>query len=219
MSPTSNKEKKRVSNNFTDVSCLRNEIIEAQKARTDFLKFKLLAIAALGAAGVGLQGSSKLGENIDCVFCIIPFVCVYVDYLCYHLNVRILIIAKYLDDEGDGYEKFVNKLCNPDAESKNKNSVIKNKEPRRTLFQMEGFVIKWTTLSLSVLLIVYGLISLSNYFTTISPFTWCSCLSIEFGKYFCLIIAGVIGVWLAMKARKDYDDRYDTIKGYKKVKK
>ena len=47
---------------------LRQEILESQKARMDFLKFKLVAIAVLGAAALGLQGaenSGSLGEDID----------------------------------------------------------------------------------------------------------------------------------------------------------
>ncbi len=38
---------------------LRAEIIEAERARADFQKWKLVVVAALGAAALGLQGDKQ----------------------------------------------------------------------------------------------------------------------------------------------------------------
>ena len=62
----------------------RTEIVEAQKGRTDLLKWKLILVAALGALGLGINGFSKDAKpalSLDLALCLIPLVCVYVDLL------------------------------------------------------------------------------------------------------------------------------------------
>jgi hypothetical protein len=65
---------------------LRNEVIESQKARTDLFKGKIILVAAIGAAGLGIGNTT--GKNYN-LLCLIPLVCVYVDILCSHMNLRI----------------------------------------------------------------------------------------------------------------------------------
>ena len=36
---------------------LRSELLEARKARTDFIRWKLILVATIGAVGLGLTGS------------------------------------------------------------------------------------------------------------------------------------------------------------------
>ena len=82
---------------------LRTEIIEAQKARSDLFKWKIILVATLGAVALGL-GPKDLQETAtantrfsnDYLLCIIPFVCLYVDSLCSHMNLRMLVIGHYL---------------------------------------------------------------------------------------------------------------------------
>jgi hypothetical protein len=66
---------------------------ESQKTRTDLLKWKIILVAAIGGAGLGL--GSTAGTNYY-LFCLIPLVCVYVDILCSHMNLRIMVIGRFL---------------------------------------------------------------------------------------------------------------------------
>jgi hypothetical protein len=83
---------------------LRTEIIEAQKARSDLFKWKIILVATLGAVALGLGPKDILPPTAsapprflnDYLLCIIPFVCLYVDILCSHMNLRMLVIGHYL---------------------------------------------------------------------------------------------------------------------------
>ena len=172
----------------TKPEILREEIISSQKARMDFLKYKLLSIAILGAVGLGLEdNSSSPIKNVDYVLCLIPLVCVYIDFLCYHNNIRILVIAKFLKTEGDKYENFVDDLC--------REIKPKKKLDDRYLYNMEHVVLIWTTLFISVLLIIYGIIL--------------SCSKSEYGTCFILsfIISGLLGIILTIWANKENKKR------------
>lgn len=79
------------------INKLRDEIIEAEKSRVDLLKWKFISIAALGsiALGVGVKNPSEIISQ-EATLCLIPLVCVYVDLLCKHLNLRILVISEFI---------------------------------------------------------------------------------------------------------------------------
>jgi hypothetical protein len=93
---------------------LRTEIIENQKARIDLIKWKLLIVAVIVAWSVnnamkGILWLSSWGIGL------IPFVCIFVDSHCFHINLRTLVIGHFLRlREGvEGYaeyEHFVHKL-------------------------------------------------------------------------------------------------------------
>ena len=91
---------------------LRAEVINAQQARTELLKWKLFLSAVLGAAGLGLDASSNL-PKAPLVLCCIPLVCAYVDLICAHLSLRMLVIGAFLRTAKAGrdcdYERFVEK--------------------------------------------------------------------------------------------------------------
>jgi len=83
---------------------LRDEIVEAQKARVDLLKWKIIMVATLGALALGLTektaptssdptNGSPLGHEY--LLCLIPLICLYVDILCSHQNLRIMVIGRY----------------------------------------------------------------------------------------------------------------------------
>lgn len=81
-----------------ELASLRAEITASQLARIQLLQYKLIAVASLAAVGLGFTEYSNPKPNMspDLVLCIIPFVCAYVDLLCYHNDIRILVIACFL---------------------------------------------------------------------------------------------------------------------------
>jgi len=178
----------------TNPEILRQEIIASENARMDFLKYKLLSIAVLGAVGLGLQGQNGiLNKDIDYVLCLIPLVCVYVDFLSYHNNIRILVISRYLWNQNDKYENFISDLY----AAIDSNTEFKG----RDLFNMEDFVLIWSSIFISALLIIYGII--------LSCFTEQNliCFNFETPKVFIFTIFGIIGIVLTILAKKKYDKR------------
>lgn len=84
---------------------LPDEIIDAHQSRSDFLKWKLILVAALGAAAFGLGEKTTPAPLL---LALIPWVCLYVDLICSSLNMRQIIIgAFYARTVQDSYERFV----------------------------------------------------------------------------------------------------------------
>lgn len=77
----------------------KTEIIEAEKARIDMLKWKLIIVAALAGVGFGFFNNAATGNEISHFsLAIIPFACLYVDLLCYNLQMRILVISLFIQN-------------------------------------------------------------------------------------------------------------------------
>jgi len=72
---------------------LRAEILEAERSRSDLLKWKLVLVAGLGAIGIGVNPDSG---RVPLVLIGIPLVCAYVDLLCRHLTLRVHVIGQFL---------------------------------------------------------------------------------------------------------------------------
>ena len=135
---------------------LRNEIIESQKARNDLLKWKLLLVSGLGAAGLGFSQHTGAFKD-ELVLCCIPFVCAYVDLVCHHLYLRILVIGKFISlipaKKGTRscigqYEIFVDtNFRNPD----------KRRRKKIGAFDLEDWALVGSSIILSLALIVYSL--------------------------------------------------------------
>lgn len=120
---------------------LRDEIIESEKARTDLMKWKLILVAAIGAAGLGLGSNASPNGNPVVLLALIPFVCLYVDAICSHNEIRIMTIAQFL-------------------RTRDENSVERKYEEyctgHRWQFSLEGFALVVTTVGLSVLVLFIG---------------------------------------------------------------
>jgi hypothetical protein len=84
---------------------LADEVIEAQKARSDLLKWKVVLVAALSAVGFGFASKTPRAEYNDLALCCIPLVCAYVDMLCRHLSLRISVIGHYRKARGAETDK------------------------------------------------------------------------------------------------------------------
>src|SRR6266545_2298754 len=72
---------------------LRQEVLEAEKARSDLLKWKSVLVAGLAAVALGLKDG---GRPHRVILVGVPLVCVYVELLCHHLNLRIQLIASFM---------------------------------------------------------------------------------------------------------------------------
>jgi hypothetical protein len=131
------------------MSSLRQEIVEAQKVRSELLKWKLILVAALGAVGLGFSNPNIVVPNAYLVLLLIPLVCFYVDLLCKHMSLRMIVIGAFLrfgsKDEDAAYERFV--------------SEARAMGPRRSMniFAFEEWALEGSTVVLSLLVMFVGL--------------------------------------------------------------
>ncbi|MGB8410950.1 MAG: hypothetical protein WCE58_13705 [Gallionella sp.] len=183
-----------------ELSSLREEIRKAEEARLDFLKYKLIAVATLAAVafGLGSWGSTDPDMEPRYILAVIPFVCVYVDTLCYHNNLRILVIAKYLRCHYDPYERFLFKWGQ---------ILEKDTKPARFFFMMEDRVLDISTKTLAVLVIVAGIVSVVNlndcFKVTVSSATEGAIIA----------LSGLMGFIISRKIKSEYDERERRIDG------
>lgn len=118
---------------------LAEEILEGQKTRATLLQWKLLLVAALGAAAFGLTPGG--GGRFMLLLSLIPLVAAYVDLLCSNLNLRMLLIGRFqAEQQHDPYETFVN--------------------PRRMVFVLEDWALYGSSYLLSALLLLGGVVLL-----------------------------------------------------------
>jgi hypothetical protein len=132
--------------------CLRKELIESQKAKTDYLKWKLFLIAALAVAGFGLYRGA--GQALPVALGLIPFACAYVDALCIHNDIRMLAIGEYLKHGGQE-PRGNNTSGESGRETQPPDPYIRDYEmfceKRRWMFCMESIALFWTSLAAPVL--------------------------------------------------------------------
>lgn len=115
-------------------SKLSDEIVATQQSRSEYLKWKLVLVAALGAVGLGLDEKISAAPLL---LALIPWVCVYVDLLCGSLNARLILIGTfYAKKRHDEYEEFVQK--------------------NRDVFTVEDAALYWSTLALCGILLIFG---------------------------------------------------------------
>lgn len=177
---------------YEGLQSLRAEIIESEKARIDLLKYKLIALAALGAIGLGFsghQGASILPQS-DYVLCIIPFVCIYVDLLCMHNTIRILVVGSFLKYYNDPYENFIAELGENTSHPKKSGY----------FFVLEDLAIYWSSVILS------GLLALHGIFCAFQKFIPLYELPYEM-KGYTFIVVGVIGMILPIFIKYSYQKR------------
>ncbi|MEM8720581.1 MAG: hypothetical protein AAGE84_14975 [Cyanobacteria bacterium P01_G01_bin.39] len=183
----------------------RQEIIETQKVRSELLQKKLILNAVLGGIGLGLRGTGTdisntnpdtiawLNSHVYLILCLIPLVCAYVDLLCYHLNLRMFVIAKFLKDPRRAINNNYKK--SEDKESSNKSSYeLKDYrlyericEEEREAFSLESIALKASSIVLSLLLIILP------FFVELDTTT-----NYHILDDICLCTSGVVGVILAM---------------------
>lgn len=139
---------------------LREEIIESQKSRSDLVKWKLLIVSALGAIGfgTGFPGVGNACKPILGILFLIPFVSLYVDILCYHLALRMIVIGAFLKSseiicEGQSSDfkaelTFLQKYENFAADTRGDKLVA---------FDLEDWALWYSTRALSVIVSIIGI--------------------------------------------------------------
>ncbi len=173
------------------LEAFRNEIIEAEKGRMDLLKWKLLLIAGLGAVGLGLSSSEKSTNpalSPYLLLCLIPLVCIYVDSLCQHLQMRILVISEFFqhykyqvrDDEMTrfhAYERFCDEV--------------------RPVFYLEDWAQQWTTFGCSLITLLLA-----------AKLLWAGSW-IEAMAFF---VSGILGICLTVRLNYLQERKYEKTK-------
>lgn len=152
---------------------LRDEIIESQKAQASFARWKLLLVSAFGAAGLGALPGVRFSEGSLALLGLLPFVCLYVDTLCYHSGIRVITIARYLRVEADmsavrtalqaGQHDYnsVDLLAVRDYET-----FVSGKRDR---FNLEGIALLWVSRIASLAVALVGAVSWILPVQTLNP--------------------------------------------------
>jgi len=111
MFPTKKPRRSRDRYEITDAkyAVLRTEIIEAHKSGADFLKWKLIAVAAVSSVAIGFLTPANHSPTTEwrLIVCLIPFICAYSDMVGLDLAVRTMLIAGFLRLCNDPYEMHV----------------------------------------------------------------------------------------------------------------
>jgi hypothetical protein len=129
---------------------LRAEILEAERARSDLLKWKLVLVAALAAFGLGLNPDT---EPVPLVLIAVPLVCAYVDLICRHLTPRVHVIGGFLrtrkDRRGDPAEAAWRQRFFREYEER--------AQEKHAAFGFENWALFWSSALLSLVVGLYGL--------------------------------------------------------------
>ena len=148
---------------------LRDEIVSSQITRTEYLKLKLITVAAIASAALGLGQSSGPPDRYHYLLCLIPFACVFCDLLCAHLALKIHVIAVFLRCEGDSYEAFVR-----DVRAQN-------------VFILESAATWYSSITLSLLILLFLVLTSDEWkFQRLWPF----CISGLLGVVLTLLVWG-----------------------------
>jgi hypothetical protein len=91
---------------------LRQEIIETHRSSSDFLKWKLFAVAAVASVAIGFltKDSARSSPDARLIVLLAPLVCAYADLVNTDLAVRVMIIGNFLQLCDDPYEKHLGNL-------------------------------------------------------------------------------------------------------------
>ncbi|VTR70562.1 Glycoside hydrolase 15-related protein (modular protein) [Desulfosarcina cetonica] len=131
------------------INKLPDEILNAQSAGVDYLKWKLILVAGLGAAALGSGGN----KPFYLLLALIPLVCIYVDLLCAGLSVRMIAIGRfYANVHGDSYECFA--------------------RHNKMVFRSEDWAQRWSTYAICLAVGGIGLLRQTFYKFEPSEQTW-----------------------------------------------
>jgi hypothetical protein len=184
---------------------LRVEIVEAQKARLDLLKWKVILVAALGAAASGIVETHR-ASNPNLLFALVPLVCIYVDLLSRDQTLRIIVMSRYLLLDKlpteTAYEDFVDQVTRMQVATVRESLRDATVRFRKALngtstasaYAFQAFAQDWSTVFLSGAVIVWAIAS-----------------GVHGLDEWATIASGTIGLVLALTFYLAYARRYGTI--------
>jgi hypothetical protein len=184
---------------------LREEILQAQKIRSDLLKWKLALVGAIGAAGFGFGGANTDADSHpELVLCTVPLVCVYVDLLCLHLSMRIVVIGTFLRSKVSGhltedkavaeYETFVESTRHLTLKREDGPDEPAPSGGEASAFALEDWAVTWSTIVLSGAVFGYGIAASDT------------AIQVAF------IVSGAVGLAAAFSAYALYDRRFAAVR-------
>ena len=155
---------------------LRTELIEAQKVRSDLLKWKLLIISGVGGASLGFSGNAPTNSHF--ALSVLPLACFYVDLCCRHLSLRNKAIGLFIE-KGEHQELHL-------AAYESYYAQISNNAWGN--FSFESVALIGLTVLVSFVIVPIGILTGGHEW---SPWSWPSGLFYTAG---CLGILGTLGV-------------------------
>lgn len=170
---------------------LREEIIAAQQARSDFLKWKLVIVSVLGGAGLGSYAGIKAPLVI---LALIPFAALYVDVICYHLALRTIVIGSFFksirpSDTTSVQEKL---LISYEAYA------FQTRGTKILAFDLEDWALWQSTFALSLIVLLSGI---SDKITRSNPEYNATLTDVV------LIGSGIFGMWLSYSMFKRFKSK------------
>jgi len=174
----------------------RQEIIENQNARVDLIKWKLIIVAAIFAWS--LKNATTSQQLSFWAISLVPFVCLFVDSQCFHINLRTLVIGQFRrkkkaeareenkPDSNDQleYEEFVHKL-RVDGGLKN-------------IFELEQGVLTISTFFLCFCVFAWPIVAAFSLHLPLPALN-------EYGAYACLVF-GVLGFIFSGLLTRRYEE-------------
>jgi hypothetical protein len=176
---------------------LREEILQAEQTRSDLLKLKLSLVGAIGALGLGFSGSGTFG-HAELVLALVPLVCVYVDLLCRHLTLRIVVIGAFLRTSMYGGRSGVDAFQAYEVFVQNQRWEEPGDGPRGgrrrvSPFDLEDWALEYSTYLLSVGIFLFGVLYALR---AVKP-----AFSILF------LLSGLVGMTATWLGRREYNKR------------
>lgn len=169
---------------FTFMENLLTEIHDAQRARQDLLKWKLLVVSVLGGYGLGFSGESR-NENAPLVLGLIPFASVYIDLLCRNLSIRSKSIAHFLAAEAERADSML--------EARYARFYYQHVSKKRGP-ALESLALIWSTVFLCAGTLASGTLLASSW-----------------GQQAFIAGSGLVGIALALRVEKQYQAQKQAI--------
>lgn len=128
---------------------LRSEIVASQKIQADYLKWKLITVAALSAVALGINPSIKQAVYL---LCVVPLCCFYTDLLSLHTMIRIVTIGNFLKKEGCKYEEYIDEI----------------RQQKATPLKFENYALICSSVFFNLIPVIYGLVQIISFKSTLT---------------------------------------------------
>jgi hypothetical protein len=175
---------------------IRDEIIETQKIQAALARWKLVLVAALGAAGLGIQPSNS-DRGGAALLGLLPFVCLYADSLVYNSGIRVLAIARYLRRDANWSSSVETGATGAVNGDHHELAAARDFEIfsvcARSHFDLEVLAFRGVSIGVSGIVATIGLVHLWDWQLASAAVT------IRPWEMWWLIVTGVMGVGLSVK--------------------